>query len=246
MPRSSSRGSTLLEMMIFGAIGCAILLAVIGLLSRAGRLLEFSRRTSSSQGDLKVLLETMSEDAAELLSFDGEGLPYDSRNVSPSAFSLVIRSTRVESGLAPTGVGINALIQLEDKASTGGTGLRRVEYKLAGRGTLRDCIRTVTALDFAGKPAGPQVTRRIVPEGMLALAIWPVAAIPQGKSYRLSWASNLLAHSPGATPACLVVDASAGMQGPGNSDLEKSPITALVTKLWCRNRVMELARGVLQ
>jgi hypothetical protein len=226
---TSESGTTLVEMVLFGAVASVVMVGMIGLLSRAGTFLELGQRTSGSQGDLKILMESLSEDSAELLYLEGSGGVYDS-NAAGSALTFVIRSSRVEAGL-PT-------------ANT--PSLRRVEYRIEGGGTVRDCVRTVTPLTAPGKTAGPPASHRLVQSGIVRLQAWPVAAIPKGDSYRLVMATDPAARAPGATVACLVVDVSTGARAPGKTAMDAQPVTALVAKLWCRNRVMELARGALR
>ena len=237
-----------MEMVLFWTIGSMVLVIMIGLLSRGGKILELGRRTSGSQGDLKILVETMTEDAAELLCLTGSGQSFDSA-VAATSFSFVVRSSRAEFDGPPSPIGILGLIQIDQSSTVpmaGGGGLRRVEYRLDGTGPLVDCIRTVTPLTNTLTPSAAAVTRTIVQKGIQRLQIWPVAAVLQGTSYRLTMATDPAAANPGSTVACLLVDVTAGQQGPGNSDLDTSPITALVTKLWCRNRIMEIPRGVLR
>ena len=73
-----------------------------------------------------------------------------------------------------------------------------------------------------------------------------MAAIPlPDKRYHLVAASDDRAKQPGGTVACLVVDVTVGMPS-GTSSADSSSVTTVVTKVWCRNRVLEIARGGLQ
>ncbi|MBI4868901.1 MAG: hypothetical protein HY816_18330 [Candidatus Wallbacteria bacterium] len=228
--RRSTRAATLIEMIFFGAIASIVLVGVVGLLSRGGRLLEVSRRTSGAQVDLRVLLETLTEDANELVYLE-DPAPLDSSGTGEPTLKFVVKSTRNESGLsvppAPS--------------------LRRVEYKLGapdGATKLRDCTRTVTLVGGSGGGGGG--APRTMARSIARMRVWPVAAIPlPDKRYNLVAAADDRAKLPGATVACLVVDVTVGMPS-GETSADASSVTSVVTKLWCRNRVLEIARGGLQ
>jgi len=219
-------GMTLMEMMMFSAIGIVVIITMVGLLTQGSKLLGIGRRASGTQGALRQLLETLAEDAAELVSLENNGAPYDS--AGGGTFSFVIRSSRNEGGYG------------------GPAGLRKVEDKLEGTGELKDCVRTVTEVGGGGAT----VTHKVATDAITLLKIWPMAVVRStagGPRYQVTAANAAGADDPGSTVACLVVDVSAG-QGVGDqvTDLENQPVTAIVTKLWCRNRIAELSRGALQ
>ena len=228
--RDRLAGFTLIEMMFFGAIGAIVLVGVIGLLSRGGRILEVSRRTSGAQVDLRVLLETLTEDANELVYLE-DAAPLDTGGSGEPSLKFVVKSTRNETGL-----------NTPPAAS-----LRKIEYKLGAPDAttkLRDCTRTVALLN-AG-PAGGGQASRILARTIARMRIFPVAAIPlPDKRYHLVAASDDRAKQPGGTVACLVVDVTVGMPS-GTTSADASSATTVATKVWCRNRVLEIARGGLQ
>lgn len=226
----SRRATTLIEMIFFGALGVVVLIGIVGLLTRGSRMLEVSRRASGSQTDLRVFLETLTEDVNELVYLE-DGAPFDSTSgAADRAVGFVVRSTRNESGLS---------------ASTTPT-LRRIEYKLGAPPTgsnLRPCSRSVTVLT-SGSAAGEQSSRVLV-KGLARLRAWPVAAVPQpDRTYRLAAAADPKARLPGATVACLIVDVTMGEPATAAS-VDQTSVTSVVTKLWCRNRILELGRGGL-
>lgn len=220
------RGTTLVEAIIFGAIASLVAVGLIGLLTKGSKIVELGRQASSSASDLKILLETLSEDAAELVYLEGRD-PYVSGGATKLAF--VVRSSRSESGLgAPPG---------------GSTGLRRIEYRVDGTEKLKSVIRAVTHVGPGG-PAGNPAEHRLVSKGIKSLKVWPVAAIPVAGKYELAFAAENPAKEQGATVACLVVEAVLG-EAAGDAAIEQTA-TKVVTKLWCRNRLLELSRGSLR
>jgi hypothetical protein len=215
------RGVTLVEAMIFGAIASVMLVGIIGLLTKGTTILELGRRTSGSATDFRSVLELLSEDVAELVYLEGGGAAKDAAG---AGISFVIRSTRAERGVAPA------------------SSLRRVEYKLVGSGDdPKQVVRTVTAVGGGSGTGSAQITR----SGIATLKAWPVAFVPQGSGYKLALASDGRAGQPGASVACLVVQIADALP-PRDKAMENKARMSLVTKLWCRNRVLELARGVLQ
>lgn len=222
------RATTLVEAIIFGAVASLVVVGLIGLLSKGSKIVELGRRTSSAGSDLKVLLEVLSEDAAELVYLENDGKPY----LGTGKLSFVVRSTRAESGVAAS--------------PTGSTGLRRIEYRLDGTKKLKDVMRTVTPLG-ATAPVGSPSEHRLVTEGIASLKVWPVAAVPAGGKYELTFADKAPAKEQGATVACLVVEVVAGEAVSDKPlDIENSTVAKVVTKLWCRNRLLELSRGSLR
>ncbi len=215
---------SLIEMMLFGGIASFVLITIIGVLAKGTNIIELGRRTSGSTTDMRVALELLTEDVAEIVNFEGTG---DKVDLASGALTFVIHSSRAEKGMS-------------------GTGLRKVEWKLSGAGKLKDVVRTVTAQGGSGGSSGP-VT--LVKEGIAKFAVWPMAATPvagaaaNAPHWKLAIASG--GHQPGATPACVLVELAAG-EVSGDKAIEGSSITKVVTKLWCRNRVLELARGALQ
>jgi Tfp pilus assembly protein PilW len=224
-------GMTIIEAMIFGAIASVVIVGIIGLLSRGSKILELSRRTSGAQVDLRVLMETLSEDVAETVMLDRSAIDSDSTAGKPLV--LVIRSSRLESGLpAPAGTS---------------TGLRRVEYTLSGSGTLKDAVRVVANADERGAATGSKSERRLVRAGIASLKTFGIAAVPDGSGkYSFQHATANAAGNRGSTVACLLVDVSAGEESGEKTDMEKQTVTSIVTKLWCRNRILEMGRGVIQ
>jgi len=109
-------------MMLFGAIACAVLIAVVGLLARGSKLAELVRRTSGAQTDLRAVLEQLAEDAGELVQFDGGGGVVD----VAGTLTFKVLSSRAEKGIP-----------------AGHTTLRTITYKLDGPDTLKDVTRTV-------------------------------------------------------------------------------------------------------
>jgi hypothetical protein len=222
----------MVEAIIFGAIASLVVIGIVGLLSRGSKIIELGRRTSGTATDLKLVIETMGEDIAELVHVDDKGAAYDSSSPS-SKFSFVVRSSRKESGLPD--------------APTGATGLRRITYRLDGDGELKDVMRAVQVLDGSEQPFGNASERTLVRKSVAKLRAWPIAAVPRpGKPYGLKLASvEDPAHKKGATMACVVLEVSLG-QDSGKTSIEKQTQTRIVTKLWCRNRVLELSRGSLK
>ena len=217
---------TLVESIIFGAIASIVAIGIIGLLSRGSKIVELGRQSSSASSDLKLLLETLSEDASELVYLDNDGKKFD----GTGKLSFVVRSTRSEAGLgAPP---------------TGTTGLRRIEYRIEGNEKLKDVIRAVTQLGPNGA-AGTAAEHRLVTHGVASLKVWPVAAIPAGPKYELMFADADPTHKAGATVACLVVEVTVG-EPAGDKSMETQTAAKVVTKLWCRNRLLELSRGSLR
>jgi len=226
---TSRRATTIVEAVIFGAIASLVVVGIIGLVTRGSKLVDFSRRTSATSSDLKNVLEKLSEDAAELVYLDNSGKAYDSSQ-GGTKLSFVVRSTRSESLPAPP---------------SGATGLRRIEYRLDGSDKLKDCIRTVTQLGPNNQAAG-STEEKLAVKGVSSFKVWPIAAVPQaGGKYVLSLADAQPAGLGGATVACLLVEVSAG-EASSDSALESQTVTKLATKLWCRNRVIELSRGALR
>lgn len=223
----SRRAVTLVEAMIFGAIASILLVGIIGMLTKGSTILELGRRTSGSATDFRSVLETMSEDVAELVYLEGPGAAADAAG---GGISFVIRSSRAERGIGGSAAS-----------------LRRVEYKLVKSGDEPGQVtRTVTVL--GGGPAGGGSTGalKITRSGIATLKAWPVAIVPKPPgSYALALASDGRARQPGASVACLVVHIADALP-PRDLAIEDKARMALVTKLWCRNRVLELARGVLQ
>ncbi|MBI3893495.1 MAG: hypothetical protein HY303_18410 [Candidatus Wallbacteria bacterium] len=233
-PRMAGAGRgavTLIEMMFFGAIAAIVLVGAIGILSKGSHILEVGRRTSGSQVDLRLLLETLSDDANELVYLE-DGAAMDSGGSGGDSLKLVVKSTRNEVGLtvppAPS--------------------LRKIEYKLGAvepRTKLRECTRTVSVVDPGTAGGGTPVTRTVA-RSIAKMRVWPVAAIPlPDKRYQLVAASDNRAKQPGATVACLVVDVTVGLPS-GTASSDSSSVTSVVTKIWSRNRVLEIARGGLQ
>lgn len=237
---AASRGFTLVELVFASALATLVMVGLVGLLTHGTRLLEISRQTSSTQEDARKLFAIMARDAGELLYFvDGD--PFDSGGAArATGFRFVVRSNRVEEGL-----------EVPD-----GPTLRRVEYstKVGLKGSsIVQYVRSVTLLEPAapagagggGSAAGRTVRRSLVPS-LTRLRIEPLAAVPAaaGGGYELVPASDGRARQAGASPMCLVVSASLGDPA-GTSSVERTPATTLVTKLWCRNRLLELSRGNL-
>lgn len=221
----AQRAATIVEAMIFGAIASVVVIGVIGLLSRGSKIIELGRRTAGSATDLKLVVETLSEDVAELVYVDNDGKPYDSQ--AGGKLSFVVRSSRVEKGGAAPG-------------------LRRLEYRLTGDGELKDVMRAVTPLDAGGAAAGNAAERTLVRKSVARLRAWPVAAVPRASQpYGLQMASEQGAHAKGATMACVVLEVSIGEES-GKTTMEKQTHVKVVTKLWCRNRLLELSRGALK
>lgn len=231
MRRELRKGFTLTEALVFGAIGVGVLLMVIGFLTRSSALIGSSRETSATQNTLRILLATLGEDAAEIVHLDAPGGDYDSNG--SGKLSFVVHSRRAERGLA----------------GTGEAGLRRIEYVLEGSGSSRTCFRTVTKLDGT-----TGTTRDAVGDADLTrLRVFPLVAFrnptpaPNQPKYFVARGNAGEAALPGSTPVCLVIDVQAGEAvGFQRTEIEKAPITSIVTKLWCRNRVLELARGGLR
>lgn len=226
----SRRGTTMVEAIIFGAIASLVFVGIMGLLSRGSKFIELGRRSSSSATDLKIIMETLSEDAAELVAIEGGGKAYDSKN--GGKLSFLVRSTRIEKAGAPP---------------QGSSGLRRIEYRIEGTEELKDCIRKVTALGADPKGAGGTPSEHtLVKKGVVSLKVWPVAAIPRtGQPYGLALADADGFDKQGATMACLVVEVGIGAAA-GETSTEKQTASTVVTKLWCRNRILELSRGALK
>lgn len=217
---SRRRAFTILEMIFFGAIASAILIAIVGLLARGTKLFELVRRTSGTQVDLRSVLETLSEDAAEIVQFEGTGAMVD----VASTLTFDIRSSRAERGIP-----------------AGKTSVRKISYQLTGADKLKDVVRTVT------DTGGSATSETIVRAGVASFKVWPVAAIPKPPAFVLAPGDAPAAHQAGATPACLVVEISAGQEVAGGTvQLDRESLSTIVTKLWCRNRVLELARGALK
>lgn len=222
------RGTTLVEAIIFGAIASLVAVGLIGLLSKGSKIVELGRRQSGTGQDLKILLETLSEDCAELVYVENNGDPY----LGTGRLGFVVRSTRAETGLATP--------------PNGSTGLRKIEYRLEGTEKLKDVVRTVTVLDGNRRPVGAGVDHTLVKAGVASLKAWPVAAVPKaGGKYELTFANTQPAKDVGATVACLVVEVAAG-EASGETAIESQTVTKLATKLWCRNRILELSRGSLK
>lgn len=220
------RGVTLVEAMIFGAIASIMLVGIIGLLTKGTTILELGRRTSGSANDFRSVLETMSEDVAELVYLEGSGGAADAAG---GGITFVIRSSRAERGIGG-----------------GAASLRRVEYKLTGTEDPRQVTRTVTVLSAGPAGGGSSGPQQITRSGIATLKAWPVAIVrrPAG-GYALALATDGRAGQAGASVACLVVQIADALP-PRVKTIENKARMSLVTKLWCRNRVLELARGVLQ
>lgn len=209
-------------MVLFGGIASILLIAVISLISRGTKFVELGRRTSGAQTDLRTVLELMAEDVGEMVQLEGTGGEMD----AAAGFSFLIKSSRAEKGI-----------------DAGKPSLRKIEYKFDGAGPLKDVVRTVTV---QGGPGGGG-SERLVRAGVTKLKAFPIAAVPKASSFVLKPANDGQARQPGATPVCLVIEISAGQALPGATvQLEQDQVSTIVTKLWCRNRVMELARGALR
>lgn len=244
-------GTTVIEILFFSAIASIVIIAVMGLLSRGTNLFTRGRQISASQNDLRIVLEYLSEDAAELVFLDvGK---YDS-GTSGTNFSFVTKSSRKEKDLDPDH-----------------QGLRRVVYTVEGSGTLKSVTRAVTLLDEGGNAIGGQgpSSRTLVRDGIKHLKIWGIAALPKpppapgatplpGPTYSLKPAnpqdpadavgnsSNAQStKAKGTTVACLVVDISAG-EAASEKAIDKQSTSRIVTRLWCRNRILEVSRGALK
>lgn len=222
------RGTTLVEAIIFGAIASLVAVGLIGLLTKGSKIVELGRQTASSASDLKILLETLSEDAAELVYLEGDGAPWVG---GTGKLAFVVRSTRSESGLgAPP---------------AGGTNLRRIEYRVEGSEKLKDVVRAVQLMGPGG-PVGNASEHRLVTKGVSTLRVWPIAAIKApANGYSFIAANTQEAKEQGATVACFVVEVEAG-EAAGKTAMEQQTSTKVVTKLWCRNRMLELSRGALR
>lgn len=227
--RMKDRGMTLVEIIVFGAIGIALVLTVIGFLTQGTRLLSIGRKTSGIQTALRILVGTLSEDAAELVHLVGDGKPWDSG--TGGSFSFVISSNRTESGLTGSGT------------------QRQITYSLEGEGVLKTIVRHVQVQGSAPSETRQELARNSISR----IRIWPLSAFrntatdPGAPRFLLVEARDPLAHRPGSTVVGIVVDIQAG-EGVGSAEdaVERQPIAALVTKLWCRNRILELARGGLR
>lgn len=225
------RGFTLVEALVFGLIGFGVLMLVVGFLTRSSQLIGVGRETSAVQGTLRQLLATLGDDAGEMVHLDAPGADYDSN--TGGKFSFVIHSRRAERGLP----------------GTGEAGMRRVEYTLEGTGSNRTCFRTVTKLDGTSGT----VRESVGDADLTRLRICPLVAFrnpspaPGQPRYFLTRGNAPEAGVPGSTPVCLVIDVQAGEAiGNQKTDIDKAAITSIVTKLWCRNRVLELGRGGLR
>lgn len=220
-------------MLFFSGIAVVVILGIMALFSSGTNLFTRGRQISASQNDMRILLEYLSEDAAELVYLDGD--KYDSTG-SGQNFSFVIKSSRKERGFS---------------TQENTQGLRRIQYSLEGTGKLRSLARTVTRLDDAGNAGGGGEKKTVlVRDGFKHLKIWGIAAIPTGATGQ-PWPSHKLkvanqdSKVKGATVACLVVDACAGEPG-SEKAVDKQSQTHLVTRVWCRNRILEVSRGALK
>lgn len=213
------RAVTIIEMVLFGAIASGVIIGIVAILTKGTKILELGRRSSGSQTDFRLVLETLSEDVAELVHLEtGAGGEMDAAG---GGIKFTMRSSRAERGI-----------------SGGTASMRRVEYKIVDG----DVVRTVTVIDAGGGSGESRLTR----SGIGKLKAWPVAAVPKtGNGFTLCPATDSRADKAGATVACLVVEISDSL-AQREQTLENRPKSSLVTKLWCRNRVLELARGVLQ
>lgn len=220
------RATSLTEMIFFGAIASVLMVLIISLLARGSKFIELGRRVSGSQTDLRTVLELLAEDAGEIVQFEGAG---GEMNAS-GGFSFLVHSSRAEKGI-PAG-----------QPST-----RKIEYKLDGPDPLKDVLRSVTVQGAGPAGGGGGGSERFARAGIAQLRAFPIAVVPKGTGYVLKPASDGQARQPGASPACLVVEISAGVEaGAAQTKVEKDTLATIVTKLWCRNRVMELARGALR
>ena len=222
-------GFTLTEIVLFGAIAITVLIGIFGLLSRGSRILEIGRRTSSSQNDLRTVIERLTEDANELVYLDKDGSIYEGTGTPLTFF---VNTSREERGLS------------DPKA-----GLRKIEYALEGSGELKSLKRTVTVINGTGST--PLPPRIIVESALKEFKVWSLVAVPNSggpPSYKLKLASESSESDKGATVACFVIDVSAGLPAVKGAQeaMEKQPEARIVTRLWCRNRVLELARGALK
>lgn len=232
--RLRRRGATtLVELAFFGAIASIVAIAMVGLFARGNRLLELGRRSSASMEDLRVLLETLTHDAEELAYLEGPQ-PFDSEQAAAGpAFALVVRSSRVEDGLAATPAGT----------------LRRIEYRLGppGPGGLRVCTRSVAYAASGGGPPSAG-TARVVATALKRLRVEPLVAVPHlppapgSPLWTLAAASDPVASTKGSAVLCLLVDVTAG-EPPGVLSAEQTTQTSVAVKLWCRNRLLQLPRG---
>jgi hypothetical protein len=226
--RNRRNGTTLVEALIFGAVAMVVIMGVIALLTRGGRIMDLGRRTSSAQIALRTFIETLDTDAGELLYLADGITSYDSSDQAKT-FAFYVRSTRPERGIA--------------SAETDRPRLRRIEYKVEGTGESKDLIRSVK-LEGPGTPGTGQ--RTLVQAGISRLRIRPVIAIRQGPGYKLAMASDPAAELPGSTPMCLVVEVQTGEKVKlSDQAIDEQPLTNVVTKLWCRDRISELSRGAL-
>ncbi len=229
--RKRSRGFTLVEALLFGGIASVVLIGIIGLLSRGGKLLGISRSASGAQIELRILMERMSEDVAELVYLE-DGDPFDSDTSTPDrGLRFIIRSTRKERGMSPP-----------DTPT-----LRRIEYRAGAPDSgsnLRECVRSVELLADDGSVK--EDSTQILARELKSLRLWPLAAVPRPDGrWDLAAPTDARATQAGATVACMVVDITVGRPA-GDTSLEQMPVTSIVTKLWCRNRILELARGGLR
>lgn len=226
------RAFTLAEAALFGALALLVAGTMVALATRGGWLLELSRRSAGSAEELRVLMETMTRDAEEL-AYVESGEPFDSTQPGPNGFRWIVRTSSDEPGMSPP------------KPAT----LRRIEYKLgppAANTGLRTCERTVE-IAAQGATAANSGRRRLATM-VSRLRIEPLAAVPaRGPSggaplFHLARALDPEARSPGAALICLLVELEIGLPA-GERAIEETTAISTVTKLWCRNRLLELPRG---
>jgi hypothetical protein len=217
------------EGLIALAIGSVVLVAVFQLMSGGSRLVDSARREAVSQSELQLFVETLNTDVEELLYIGGPET-FEASPASEGAYRFAVGSKRFEPGIPPVAEPV----------------VRRVEYSFKPvAGKTCDVVRTVQQVGGSGKlddVTGPPSTRTVA-RGLTRVKIvpmiWAQTQTPP-KALKLAAATDALARTPGAAPACLSLTVTIGEVAATRQQAEALP--SIAVRLWCRNRLLALGR----
>lgn len=217
---AAADGLSLVEALLFGAIASFVLIAAVGLLTRGTRLLELSRRSSSAHGEARILLETLAKDLEQLVSLE-----------SPAG---------LESAAGPLDFAF-----VTETDGVGAPRSERVEYRLVGsanQARTRVCWRKSSSAASPGASGSDEPLCRSVRWLRLApVVVRRRSAVAAGPLFDLLPANAPAAGLDGTSVAFVAVDLGVG-EPTGTQQIDSSTTVALTTKLWCRNRLLELGR----
>lgn len=215
----ASRGVTLVELLVFSAIASLVLMAAIGFLVRGGRIIGLGQQSSAAQIELRSLLEALTRDVEELEHLEQPG-EYDSAAGGGSAaLAFTIVTPRPQGG----GPGAGSFARVLYRCVADGPGGARCERSAAKGG------------------APPEV--RTVARSVTRLRLVPMVAVPDPlRHFRIVASTDPACRAEGAGPICILADISIGQESKAQT-VGQAPVTSVAAKLWCRNRLLELARG---